>query len=403
MSLGRIVPPLAFYLCVLQGGFAAEPLIESIEVASPFTAPDNETYWMQARAATIPDSEATPLALITMQRTDRNGTHMYHGLEATWSEDLGKTWTSIKPIPEVDRISHSDGFLEAAVDMTPKYHAKTGKVLATGATFWQDLKLHRDVPDGPSDTAYAVCDPKFRKWSTWKKLEMPDEPKFHFARAGCTQRVDLPNGEILLPIYFHPQGSRVFYVTVVRCSFDGETLRYLEHGNELTVDSEITKRRTGLFEPSLVLFKGRFYLTFRAEDCGYVATSEDGLQFSEPKRWTFNDGKALGSYNTQQHWIIHSNGLYLSYTRRGANNDKVFRHRAPLFIARVDPQQLVVERDSEEVLLPNLGAAFGNFGVRNITPTETWVVDCLVGANKGEPSLYVAKIRWSRPNGLCTD
>lgn len=379
---------------------AGDSLIESVKVVAPFTAPDNDTYWMQTRAASIPIDGQEPLILMTLQKTDRVGTHMYHGLSASWSRDLGKTWTEIETLAPVDRIEHEDGLLEAPVDMTPQYHRKTGKVLATGATFWQDPKLHRDIRDGPSDTAYAVCDPKTRQWETWQKLKMPDEPKFHFARAGCTQRVDLPNGQILLPIYFHAKGSRVNYATVVRCGFDGQTLRYLTHGSELTVDPNITKRRTGLFEPSLTFYQGRYYLTARAEDAAYVAVSEDGLQFSEPRRWKFDDGEELGSYNTQQHWVTHSEGLYLSYTRRGANNDEIFRHRAPLFIARVDPERLVVERDTEQVLLPNMDDAFGNFGVCHVTPDETWVVDCLRFAKAGKPSVYVAKIRWSQPNSL---
>jgi hypothetical protein len=76
------------------------------------------------------------------------------------------------------------------------------------------------------------------------------------------------------------------------------------------------------------------------------------------------------------------------------------RHRAPLFIARVDSEKLVVERATEKILLPNLGSAFGNFGVRNVSPHETWVVDCLVGAKPGTENVYLAKVRWSRPNKL---
>jgi hypothetical protein len=108
----------------------------------------------------------------------------------------------------------------------------------------------------------------------------------------------------------------------------------------------------------------------------------------------------LGSYNTQQHWITHSEGLFLAYTRRGADNDKVFRNRAPLFIAQVDPARLVVERKSERTLLPNLGEAFGNFRLCNVSPGQTWVVDCLRLASPATPSLFIAKIHWSTANQL---
>ena len=379
---------------------AKPPLIGSVEVISPLTAPADGTYWMQARPAAVPRGLGSPTVLITLQKTDREGTHMYHGLEALWTDDLGKTWSGPEPQKALDRIVHTNGLLEAPVDMTPQIHPQTGRVLVTGATFWQQPERHRDVPNGPSDTAYAVCDPKTRQWTPWQRLAMPAEQKFHFARAGCSQRVDLPDGNILLPIYFRRQGSDQTCVAVVRCTFDGTTLRYAEHGTELTVTNVNPKSRKGLHEPSLAVFGGKYFLTLRNDERGYVATSTDGLHFGQPKRWTFDDGTELGSYNTQQHWVTHSDGLFLAYTRRGADNDKVFRHRAPLFIARVDPARLVVERATEGILLPNLGGAFGNFGVCHVTAEETWVVDCLVNAEAGKPNLYVARIHWSKPNRL---
>lgn len=87
----------------------------------------------------------------------------------------------------------------------------------------------------------------------------------------------------------------------------------------------------------------------------------------------WDDGADLGNYNTQQHWVTHSNGLFLVYTRKGAHNDHVFRHRAPLFIAQVDPEKLCVVRSTERVLVPERGARLGNFGVAEVSENETWV------------------------------
>ncbi|MEJ6730986.1 MAG: hypothetical protein QNK90_02765 [Opitutaceae bacterium] len=197
---------------------------------------------------------------------------------------------------------------------------------------------------------------------------MPDTPRFLNAGAGSVQRYDLPNGDILLPVYFKEPEKPFTRVAVMRCAFDGETLTYVEHGNELTLP---TKR--GLGEPSLTHFDGRFFMTIRHDNHGYVAVSEDGLHFNEPKRWTFDDGSDLGSYNTQQHWVVHSEALFLVYTRRGANNNHVFRHRAPLFIARVDPDKLQVIRATEQVLVPEKGARLSNFDITEINESETWV------------------------------
>jgi hypothetical protein len=65
--------------------------------------------------------------------------------------------------------------------------------------------------------------------------------------------------------------------------------------------------------------------------------------------------------------------LYLVYTRRNANNDHIFRHRAPLFIAQVDPEKLCVIRETEQILVPERGARLCNFGVVRVSENESWV------------------------------
>ena len=101
---------------------------------------------------------------------------------------------------------------------------------------------------------------------------------------------------------------------------------------------------------------------------------------------------------------MHSDGLFLVYTRRGANNDHVFRHRAPLFIARVDPERLCVLRSTEQVLVPERGARLGNFGVTPVSPYETWVTAAEWMQPRGveqrgsDNRVWVAKIKWGKPN-----
>ena len=66
-------------------------------------------------------------------------------------------------------------------------------------------------------------------------------------------------------------------------------------------------------------------------------------------------------------------GLFLIYTRKGANNDHVMRHRAPLFIGQVDPKKLQVIRATEHILIPENHATLGNSGICRINDTESWV------------------------------
>ena len=66
----------------------------------------------------------------------------------------------------------------------------------------------------------------------------------------------------------------------------------------------------GYAEPSIIKYQGRYFLTIRSDDRAWVTASQDGLEFPPPKPWTFEDGKELGSYNTQQHWLAHSDGSH---------------------------------------------------------------------------------------------
>lgn len=154
----------------------------------------------------------------------------------------------------------------------------------------------------------------------------------------------------------------------MRCSFDGTTLTYKEHGSELTIP-----QGRGLYEPSLVKFRNRFFLTMRANHSAFVTRGSDGINFEPIREWKFDDGEPLGSYNTQQHWVTVGDGLFLVYTRRGANNDHIMRHRAPLFIGQVDPDTLQVMRSTERILLAENQATLGNSGICRISKNETWV------------------------------
>ena len=92
------------------------------------------------------------------------------------------------------------------------------------------------------------------------------------------------------------------------------------------------------------------------------------------------------------------------YTRRAKDNENVVRHRAPLFIAQVDPERLVVLRATERVLVPNKGAQLGNFAVVDVNERETWVTTS-EGMSPGNPAqygangrVYAARIIWEKLN-----
>jgi len=361
---------------------------------------DGKRCWCHPRAGIVPGAgnDGLPRVVMTMNTLHLSGSDVFKGMYGLRTDDLGRHWTEARELRNLaPRHEVIDGQKRpvAVSDCWPAWHAASGKLLGTGHTVVYTPDWHVRNPR-PRHVTFSVYDPASDDWSPWHKLEMPDPVKFCDAGAGCTQRVDVADGTILLPIYFRPPGKNA-RTTVLRCSFDGETLRYVEHGDELVLDD----KTRGLGEPSLARVGSRYFLTIRNDLLGYVTRGNDGLHFEPYRPWTFDDGKELGSYNTQQHWVTHADSLFLVYTRRGASNDHVFRHRAPLFVAEVDQDRLCVLRKTERVIVPGRGARLGNFGVTHVSDNETWVTvaewmqprGCERHGSNG--SVFVARLLWT--------
>lgn len=373
---------------------------------------DGKTCFAQARAGIVPRHGLPPIIVMTMNPLLVTGSDAYLTVHDMRTDDLGKSWTGPMKHDSLARRPDEpiDG-KEAEIgvcDLWPKWHAKTGKLLNIG----HSVRYTNDkgpVAGTRRETCYTIYDADRRTWTPWTRVMIPNSELTYPAGAGCAQRVDLSDGDILLPVYGGQRTKEDPYsrVRVVRLKFDGTTLTVAEEGPEL---SQNTKR--GFAEPSLTRFRNRYYLAIRHDDTGYAATSDDGLHFNTPRPWLWDDGTDLGNYNTQTHWVTHDDALYLVYTRRGANNDHVFRNRAPLFIAEVDTETLRVRWATEQVLIPERGARYGNFGITEVSENETWVtetewmqtwkqasiiipVDNPYGAKN---RVYAARILWNKPN-----
>lgn len=371
-----------------------KPLLASIEkqVLVPEGAPG--PLWFHPRACRVGGQ-----MLMTLQPI--MGSDYFGHVHFTLSSDNGRTWSEFQPAPPLGHVPAQDGWNEGVCDVTPEFHARTGSVLALGHNvFYKTKGFDRNQP--PRWPVYAVW--KDGVWGPRQKLAWDDPRGSYIYSNNCGQRVVMPDGDVMMSFTFGVK-DKPRSVCGVRCAFDGKSLTIKETGNALTNDTG-----RGLLEPSLTRFGGRFYLTIRAEDRrGYVAVSDDGLHFEPQQPWSWEDGTPLDMSTTQQHWLTHSEGLFLVYTRKDASNEKIMRWRAPLWVAQVDVKTLRLIKATERIVLPIIGDAIhhpelvafnGNFGIANATPDESWITDGSWCPKTTRGELALARAKWSRPNAL---
>lgn len=317
---------------------------------------DGKRCLVHARCCRTPER-----MLATAQYLDIAGSDLFSGLLMSSSIDGGKNWTEFLPQAGLAPIPYDSGIL-VGCDATPMYHKKTGKVLLLGQT--AHYTQGGTAPTGKNrQTFFSVYD---EVANTFGQMRLITPPGICNCGNGSGQSIELENGDLLIPVYCRTESGH-YASAVMKCAFDGKKLTFLEMGNCLTVPMN-----RGLYEPSLVRHQDCFYITMRNDDFGCVAKSSDGLHYTDLEIWKWQDGSLVDTYNTQQHFLTLGNRLYLVYTRRGANNDHVPRHRAPLFMAQVENSRLL--RDTEQVVVIERGARLGNFGVTQLSNTQAAVM-----------------------------
>lgn len=383
----------------LPAGNAPPPLVASIEKVVLRRGRDGSgPTWFHPRACMVP-GRPTPTAFMTLQTI--SGSDYFGPVHWMTSSDLGRSWTDPQPVPPLGRVPQGGGAEEGVCDVVPEWHPRTRTVLALGHNvFYSGPKFSPDQP--PRWPVYAVW--RDGAWGPRRRLEWDDPRGAWIYTNNCGQRVVRPNGDILLAFSFASARTQPRSVASVLCAFDGASLKVKQVGEEIA-----HPRGRGLLEPSLARFGGRYLLTLRAEDDrGYVCASQDGLRWTAKQAWAWDDGEPLTMSTTQQHWLAHSEALFLVYTRKDPANVNVPRWRAPLWLAQVELRTLRLLRATERVVLPLVGdgvhapddvAYSGNFHPVNVSRDESWVTDGEMLPKRGyKGDLLLARIRWARPN-----
>ena len=246
-------------------------------------------------------------------------------------------------------------------------HHKTWFCFGMSISYANDLE---SVTHGGIAIAEAKC--IFCDCETGRYIGEPQVLPLPFEYISATphsQVMEFDNGDILLTFHITPKDEIKSKALAVRYRYENGEFSIVAFGNLIEYQGA-----RGVVEPSVARLGDKHYMTLRSDEQGLLSVSDDGLNYSEPQPWKWDDGSILENYNTMQRWIRHKDALYLIYTRRGANNDHVFRHRAPLFMARFDEENLCLVRDTEIGLVPELGARLGNFFVTDISDNEFWLL-----------------------------
>lgn len=419
-DLSRTLPKLVEKLLVKLGHAAAadrdsvatparqngNSLITAITKQTLWTNRDGKTRtWFHPRVCMMPDEDGKPIALMNLQEI--GGSDYFGTVHWSESKDLGRTWSEPTPIASLGRdpVAGRDDDLKAGVcDVTPQYHPATETVLALGHVVFYKGKYFARKEQLARYPVY-VTRSKDGTWSERKILEWDDPRGGHIYSNNCGQRVVLPNGDIQMSFTFGPKPENRM-VAGVRSQFDGSKLKVQNVGPAL--HNPVGR---GLLEPSVTKFGDEFWMTIRAEDNhGYVSISNDGLNWADKRAWTWDDGTPLSMSTTQQHWLTHSDGLFLVYTRQDSSNKNVMRWRSPLWLAQVDTNTRCLIKSTERIVLPLVGdgvnnpnkvALMGNFDVTNVSPDESWITAGeWMPRNGYRGNVLLARVHWSKPNQL---
>ena len=249
------------------------------------------------------------------------------------------------------------------------YHKNTDSWICFGRTTHYADDRHPIAKSGVAiaEAYFATLDPETQTLGDLRPITIP------FETVSCIpfgQPIVFDDGNILLTFYGATPEDPRSRVYSMLYSFDGQALELIKSGTPIVSGPEHLR---GFCEPSIAYLQGKYYMTIRTDDGAYLAVSDDGFEFSKPEKWLFNDGEPVESINTQQRWVRFDDSLYLVYTRKTQYNGHVFRNRAPLFISWFDPENLRLIKESERILVPEMGARLGNFQVTDVSDSEAWV------------------------------
>lgn len=292
-----------------------------------------------------------------------------------FSDDNGRTWSAPAMLVTNERVS--EGTRRRA--MKPGFVDPTRDVLVTmfqeailptdnpleGMKYWTlHYALSRDggktsYHEGPivhKGTEYSREHPLPNVWVGKNSAMIGDTT--------CVP-IRIRTGEILQPIqitpigpdgeYYNPGGGYTYHDSAVLIGQwnDAGTLDW-ELSN--LVKGDPTRSTRGMLEPTIIEAPdGRILMVIRGSNDreshlpGYrwhAVSTDHGRTWSPPKPWTYTGGEAFFSPSSCSRLLCHSSGRICWIGNISPLNPRANAPRYPLVIGEVDPESLLLKRDS---------------------------------------------------------
>lgn len=169
------------------------------------------------------------------------------------------------------------------------------------------------------------------------------------------------DGAVIVPMQFSvlrngkhylPPGAFTYLESALligRWQADG-SLRW-DLGGRINLPPEKSLR--GAFEPTVVEFPGgRMLVVLRANDGHkwHAVSRDGGLTWGEVKRWTYSDGTPFHSSSSFSLLTRHSDGSTYWFGNLSTTVPNGNGPRYPLIVGRVDPETLLLVKDSVTVI-----------------------------------------------------
>ena len=167
-----------------------QALSYTLELTTAHNGFDGKMCWVHARAGAIPpnapgNSSDAPHVIMTMQKLLLTGSDVFYALNETRSSDDGRTWTKPEAHESFARqtvVAYSTAPTGAEIapdllqpgdettvcDFAPKWHSASQRLLGIGQTVW--YRNNRVMHVRPRGIAYAVYQPREKRWSDWKTI-----------------------------------------------------------------------------------------------------------------------------------------------------------------------------------------------------------------------------------------